>query len=500
MASQKKIDEFLNDLAERGIISPEVFNEAKKDAKELGDDQKWVAKWAPTFKNDSKAANLYYESGIEKLGPLSERLRKSFGGDFNPSDNWKQLVWEKEFSDIPRERFEETLKTLQKYKEEEIKSRDEEAGKIRRAREIREDWSLPKKILTSGYEQERYIQDPKSATFGKEAPGFMGSSAGSKADLISGGIAAGADFVPGVGAIAGPTIRAGRDVIGHYLIDSPYAKSGSDIIKDVGFDYGANLAAWALPNARRIGRIGRAILGKDAGRYIEVRDMAKSIQEGMNLIDAAPARDAYKTRLAVEAMPDSPLKNEMLEATKNWSIDQVDWNKINEIQNKYARELSSTKADILKTPDELNEAIKEARHQGYSVEGSRLTPYGEKKALSPEFKELPLHVKGEVLVSNIADQLNKGYTGQILVQTGTTASGKRDSGPADKYKKPSFNEAKNWYLKNYERDFDMGFDPRKEQYPDAAKIAAYEEYWENKRKKSGEIYDQWEAKAKELTR
>ena len=510
MASLNKIDTFLNDLAERGIIGPEVFNEAKKDAKELGDDQKWVAKWAPTFKNDRMAANLYYQSGIEKLGPLSERLRKSFGGDFNPPENWKQLIWEKEFSDIPRERFEETLKTLQKYKEEEIKTRDEEAGKVRRAREVKE-WPLWRDLMTSDYEKERYIQDPKSATFGKEAPGFIGSSAGSKADLATGAVGLAGDLVPGAGALIGPTIRTvGRDIIGHKLSDSPYQKDWSQIGTGALVDYGANLAAWRFANARRMARGAKEGMSPALAQDLKVRGMKQDITDGIKILDSAPKKTFTEWDTAVNAMPESSLKKELqshLNMARTKGFSEYDNQVLNDIveHGRLDTEL------VPNTARQMNESeIKlagERFNAGEPAAPSMMNEYEKQLA-----RVQPLKLKDKIQKAAViaSDALNRKKIGQSTYQVAPHVAGKRPSGLSEESKKPSFNEAKNWYKKNYERDFEMGFDPRRDTNPDAAKIAAWEEWREEKAKKSGEIYDQWEAiadasiadasKAKELSK
>lgn len=431
-----------------------------------------------------------YEEFIGDKNALLKKLYDSQNGKMPSSARLQSFI--EKHPTVSAEDVNKWFTNVNKYKEEEIKARDEEAGKIRRAREIREDWSLPKKILTSGYEQERYIQDPKSATFGKEAPGFIGSSAGSKADLISGGIAAGADLVPGpVSMFVGPTIRAGRDV-GHKISGSPYQKEWSDIGTDAAKDYGMNIGAYALANARKVARVARGLSSPEIQAAMAAEDMSKNVGKTIDIIDNMPKNDPIQTRRIIQhAVPEGPMKNELLEASKNWKEGNIDWDKIGKIRGRYKSSLGMDK-DMAKALAFSQDQIKSVTGNPYNV-----NPLDEARLMTPELSKAQKVKKG---LLRGAEALNTGSLGQMVYQTTPSITGTRSTKPANETKKPSFKEAKNWYLKNYERDFEMGFDPRRDPNPDAAKIAAWEEWREEKAKKSGEIYDRWEAKAKELSK
>lgn len=434
-----------------------------------------------------------YDSYEEFIGDKNALLKKFYDSQNGkiPSSARLQSFIEKHPT-VSAEDVNKWFTNVNKYKEEEIKARDEEAGKIRRAREIREEWSPLKKIVSSGYEQERYIQDPKSATFGKEAPGFIGSSAGSKADLISGGIAAGADFVPGpVGMLVGPTIRAGRDVT-HIATGSPYQKEWSQVGADAIRDYGLNVGAFALANARKAARVARSMTSPEMKAVMAAEDMGKDVGKTIDILDNMPKNDPIQARRIIQhAVPEGPMKNELLEASKNWKEGNIDWDKIGEIRQGYKRRLGMDK-DMTKALVYAQDDIKSITGKPYNV-----NPLDEAKLMAPDLSRL--QKVGKAALRGV-EQLNSGAKGQIAVQQLANLSGKRSGPISGETKKPSFNEAKNWYKKNYERDFEMGFDPRRDPNPDAAKIAAWEEWREEKSKKSGEIYDQWESKAKELSK
>lgn len=431
-----------------------------------------------------------YDDFIGDKNALLKKLYDSQNGKMPSSARLQSFI--EKHPTVSAEDVNKWFTNVNKYREEEIKARDEEAGKVRRAREIREEWSLPKKIVSSGYEQERYIQDPKSATFGKEAPGFIGSSAGSKADLISGGIAAGADLVPGpVSMFVGPTIRAGRDVT-HKISGSPYQKEWSDIGTDAAKDYGMNIGAYALANARKVARVARGLSSPEIQAAMAADDLSKNVGKTIDIIDNMPKSDPIQARRIIQhSVPEGPMKNELLEASKNWKEGNIDWDKIGEIRQGYKSRLGMDK-DMTKALVYSQDQIKAITGKPYTV-----NPLDESKLMAPDLSKAQ-KVKMELMKG--AEALNTGSLGQMVYQTTPSITGARSSKPAKETKKPSFKEAKNWYLKNYERDFEMGFDPRRDPNPDAAKIAAWEEWREEKAKKSGEIYDQWEAKAKELSK
>jgi hypothetical protein len=408
--------------------------------------------------------------------------------------------FQKNHPSISAEDINNWFTNVNKYKEEENKARDEEAGKVRRAREVKE-WPLWRDMMASDYEKERYIKDPKSATFGEEAPGFIGSSAGSKADFVAGAAGLAGDLVPGAGALIGPTIRTvGRDIIGHRVIDSPYQKDWSQIGQGALVDYGANLAAWRFANARRMARGAKEGMSPALSQDLKVRGMKQDISDGIKILDSAPKTSFSEWDTAVNAMPESPLKKELqshLNMARTKGFSEYDNQVLNDIveHGRLDTEL------VPNTARQMNESeiqlAGERFNAGRPAAPSRMNEYEKELARVQPLKLKDQIQKGAVIAS---DALNRKHIGQSVYQVVPHVAGKRPSGLSEETKKPSFNEAKNWYLKNYERDFEMRFDPRRDPNPDPAKIAAYEEYWENKRKKSGEIYDQWEAKAKELSK
>lgn len=456
---KQKLDVY-NKIAELEGVGPELA----KRWKDSGFNKEWLNNLEEYVQFTDK-----YDNVDDLLGDKNKAISKlydSMRGEM-PTDK-RMYSFLQKHPDISREDVESWFNNVNEYKKQYEKERDEEAGRIRRSREINEDWPWYKKLATSGYEQERYIRDPKSATVGDSSAG-LGSSIGSKLDLVSGAIAGAADFVPGpVAAGVGPGIRLGRD-IAHKASGSPYQKEASQIVRDALTDAAANYTAFGLSNARRLSRIAQSMSSPEVKQAVRFNEATNDIQRGLNVLDRVPGGDAYKiipTRRAIENIPDSPMKRELLEATSEWADGKVDWNKIAEIENRYAHDVNLAKRGLLGGHSEA--AVGMLGGDGAKL---NLSEYQKMAALNPD-----LNRRQKLLVTALkgVDQINTGAPGQIVMQQLATATGKRSGDVEDKYKRYSFKEAKDWYKKNYRRDFELGFVPR--EGDDPAKIAAYEDY------------------------
>lgn len=235
------------------------------------------------------------------------------------------------------------------FKAEYKAERDYEAGKIKREQEIQNrGMDDPRYWLASEYENKRYIEDPESAIFGKEAPGFIGSSTGAKADLISGILGAAGDLAPGVGAVIGPTIRAGRDWT-HILSDSPYKKDVSQAVKDQLLDYGTNVAAWRMLNARKLGKAVEGSVSNEVSNALNVAEETARLRKGFTDVARALEDDVNDTQLrnAIKNMPDSELKNKMSEIVASTPTDKpINRQAIEELNKRYYLESTNLVQNI----------------------------------------------------------------------------------------------------------------------------------------------------------
>lgn len=365
---------------------------------------------------------------------------------------------------LNKEELQNWFDTTNKYREEYKAEREREAGKIRREQEVKErNMFDPRSLLSSDYEVQRYIDDPNSAIFGKEAPGFIGSSTGAKADLISGILAGAADFVPGYGALVGPSVRLGRDVA-HIASDSPYQKSGDQLFKDIAMDYATNIGAWKLANARKAQKVANDIGGSTVQNALDVANETKNIQKGALSVSEHygipteadlqkfrelnvkyPHNDMVLTK-SINDMPPSELKSELQKIVAE-TPDNKPLNRqlIKETTEKYVQQTNPLIQAIQKhnqsfmSPAGLSDYTAmefvidgkpTAMIVGPNTSKAAAKIAGEggsymKAALNaPKYDELTnlqkLQYRGKQVIGNI----NKGNVGQVLVQQGYNLSGR----------------------------------------------------------------------------
>lgn len=251
-------------------------------------------------------------------------------------------------------RFGISVEELDKELNSIIKAKEYQAGRERRAKEIKEAGLLSLWTLASDYSKQRYIDDPDASIFGKEGDFNPLSTQGQDElrDVILGGFGAVGDVLPGVGGILiGPGFRAGRDVANY---GGRYGKDVGTIINDVGTDALFNAGTQLLPTTvlRTTGKLGKggaktaggkiADAAFDASKILDMAAEDKAIREslknagwlgidnsGKAAVGLLNAKDAAKK---IARMPDSPLKRE-LQAAGSWD-DQL------EIIIKYNEELS----------------------------------------------------------------------------------------------------------------------------------------------------------------
>lgn len=348
---------------------------------------------------------------------IKAQIWNNLNGKF-PSDARFQSLQE-QYPWLNKEDLKEWFDKSNKYKKDYELEREIEAGKVRRAQEIKErGLDDPRYWLASEYENQRYIDDPNSAIFGKEAPGFVGSSTGAKVDLISGVLGAAGDAVPGYGAFIGPTVRTARDAV-HYLGDSPYKKGLDQIFKDAMLDYGTNIAAWKLLNARKLAKGTEELGGGEVQQAFNVANATKALDSDISNLTATFIEGTDKDIInAVNNVKYNPLRQELENITNKAKLgDEIDREKLWKIYAKYQRELS---------PD-LQEMARNLR-QGGSINAldpidqeimRNASPYLTMSAVNTPYKELSRLQKVGYNIKSAANAINKGKPGQIIVQEGS---------------------------------------------------------------------------------
>lgn len=354
---------------------------------------------------------------------IKAQIWNNLNGKF-PSDARFQTLQE-QYPWLNKEDLKEWFDKTNEYKKEFEHDREIEAGKVRRAQEIKERGLLdPRYWLASEYENQRYIDDPNSAIFGKEAPGFIGSSAGAKTDLISGVLGAAGDAVPGLGGVViGPGIRTARDAV-HYLSDSPYKKDLDQIIKDAALDYGTNAAAWKLLNARKLAKVTEEFGGGPVQQAFNIGNATKALDSDISNLTATFVEGTDKDIInAVNNVKYNPLRQELENITNKVKLgENIDREKLWKIYAKYQRELA---------PD-LQEMARNLRQGGSIKELDQVeqeimrnaTPYLTMSAVNTPYKELSRFQKVGYNIKSAANAINKGKPGQIIVQETSHLRGK----------------------------------------------------------------------------
>ena len=333
------IEEFLDENTYN--LSPDEYNAALDDSQNM-DEASWVAKYAPLMQE--KAVGWNKLDAVKKSKSLPERLREAFGKDgFNPGKAYKDDVFQEDFEDVKREDFEKALSKMREYYEQNTKQQKAEADKIKRKREVKNDWGW-RNFIASDYEKERYIDNPQAALFGEQAPSIGDAPEtrwGSATDLGLGVAGAAGDALPGWGSMAGPGIRAFRDV-GHKVTGSPYQKEWGDIGKNLIADAGFSASTAWLPNFRKARRMeSSGLMPKAISETVAIEKDAENMYKGASvlheLVNGSPRLEQFGAKVntryfreTVESLPESPLKAELLPLARQQNID---WGKARAVVN-----------------------------------------------------------------------------------------------------------------------------------------------------------------------
>jgi len=412
----------------------------------------------------SKYDSILKEKGVgwsklrkPKAKSVQERIRNEFGDDeFVVPENYRRDVWEEKFKDIPFEEFSENIDKMRQYYEDEKKEREYEGGKTRREKEIKE-WPWYKDILASEYEKERYINEPETALFGKEATPITKDLLGKGeaiSDVIYGGAGAVGDFIPGIGTVLGPAARAARDVQ-HKASDSKYQKEWGDVGSDLFSDLAINLGTEYLPTVviNRAKRAGKSVsklsdIGTDIRLELDAqnRKAANDLleQNKDKIIDAADNAKTFD--LLLEKLPDSDIKKDLV-MIRN----QPDFNKskIGDYFDQYmdAKKATTDKKEMFgyKYDEKTGSIVPTQRSEGYL--GPNAYDYFRTQERNKEITKRGLK-------SGLASVLGKtGVIGGGIVKEIPTAKGRG----SDVEINPE--NTKEWYKQNYTRDWLLGFTP-----------------------------------------
>lgn len=454
----EKIEKFLEDAIYDA--DTKLYNSMVDDAEKL-DTKSFIDKYQSEIEKHNELALAWKSHGLDKYGKDKwVRYREAFGSSdkdnpFNKDEAWLQATWQNDFSDIPYEQYKKDIESNKQFWEDEKRAREYNAGRIKRTQEIK-DWPLWKQVLASDYAKQRYINEPDASLFGKEGKFNPYSKQGQEelSDVIFGGFGAAADAIPGYGAIAGPTLRAARD-IKHKVSDSPYQKEWSNIGQDALTDAAINVGVEFMPTA--ILNRGRS-LGKNIGKTDElISDYAASVNvaQRQKANDAALEYlkknegmfdDARVAQIRVNAMPESDIKNDLVKLVNSDDyskrkllayMDAIEKANIEGINAyKYVKSTSMTRPNKNIKADNLGDNAIDFYRSKERVRGL------------PESKTR--NVVGKVMTNYMP-------VGQTIVKEIDTAKGRGSTPEADKQL------VKDWYKQNYARDWELGFKPNEKE-------------------------------------
>ena len=390
-----------------------------------------------------------------KAASVQERIRKEFGDDaFIVPENFRRDVWEEKFQDIPYEKFSENIDKMRQYYEDNKKAREYEAGKQRREKEVKE-WPWTKQILASEYEKERYINEPEAALFGKEATPITKDLLGKGeaiSDVIYGGAGAVGDIIPGIGTVLGPAARAARDVQ-HKASGSKYQKDwgdiGSDLVSDAVINLGTEYLPTAIVNrAKRVGKNASKLsdIGTDIKLEMDLqgRKAANEVIENNFDVVSNAAENAKTFDLLLEKLPESDIKRDLVAIRNQPGFNK---SKVNDYIDQYkdAKKATQSNNEMFGYKEEKGNIVPTERSEGYL--GPNAYDFFKTQERNKEITKRGLK-SGLAAVGSKAGPIGGG-----LVKEAKTAVGRG----TDVEMTPEVQ--KEWYKKNYTRDWMLGFTP-----------------------------------------
>ena len=456
------IEEFLRTTSD--LWDSNSFQEADNDQKVLSRDA-WIRKWAPIIMSNKDMVADFYR--LKNTKPLPERLRNSFGDlKFNPTDAWKQQIYQTEYKDVPREEYERVLSNMKKYYDEDQAAQDSIKRRNDRVKEVK-NWDWYKDLLTSDYAKQRYIEEPETSLFGEQAPA-IGKAPETRwaagADLAAGTLGTAADLYPPTWYL-GPLIRAGRDIT-YTVSDSKYSKDPREYITNRAGDLIFNASAKYLANARKGQRIANQMTNPEVGRTLAVDATTDAINESLGKVNSLTMQSLNDKELInlIKELPESPMKADLIEAIKTAEENlgrPVNRKAITDVVAKYKVETSQPMQDLARGIREGNVTVIGDK----GPFGKNASTYLKDVAQSTPYEELTKGQKASYLYNKLVGKINTGKLGQSTVQGLADYRG-RDLGTVKYDNSEEFERQKEYYKQTRAKDwlrFGPAFAPKEEE-------------------------------------
>lgn len=446
MMSNEQINQIINRLGELGesgqALIPGFLASDNKD--------QYIRDLAPTLEMISKYTDNY--SNVEDfIGDRNTRLSKFYKDlDGKKPSKARMYSFVSKNPDISEQDVNTWFDKTNQYKEDYKKEREYEAGRYKRAKEVKD---LPwyKDVFTSDYSKQRYIDDPTTSILGGSQFNPYSSEGQSEIrDAILGATAGAADVVPTpllTHLWAGPAIRTGRD-IQHEVNDEAYKPEDTSIMgyaKRFGKDVAANTLFEYTPNwlARGAGRLNKGA-GASLNKYIaqpynayKLGEEEALIKNSYNTVDKLLKSDLTPLEMynEIKALPESEYKQSLL---RNINVQRGSIPaQIQQQQNIWTRQLDPT----------TQQAFASLRNSGTNVKS--VGPYAQQPS---DF----------FLRKSTAPALNKR---QFIISKLMNVGGKVGIPATKPLVRPEVvvtdedRHQIDWYKDNYARDWKLGFVP-----------------------------------------
>lgn len=477
------VDELQNFIADNvhANVDDKIVGQIMNDAANM-DFNSFVNKWDDFLMEHSEGWSNTRPSDKD----IYTRIREAYGSSdsknpFNIPENYSDEIYESKFKDVPKAEYDKALQAMSKHWETEKKAREYESGRYNRAKEVKE--GGPKWWLASEYSKNRYINEPEKSLFngdnglrlgmtkwgntpklGDVVEGPLLNKGDDIRDVMLGGAGLAGDFLPGGKALVGPIIRGYRDYENY---NTPYGKSLDDIGKERTLDLGTFLGAAWLANFRKGKRIASGagkdipVLG-DVMKNAEFTEGIKDTNKSLGILTMT--NDLTTAKNAIEAMPDNSIKGRLLKEFGdfhqygNAEAEGAFMERLRTIANAEIKDLNMYTI----TKEGSNFRPVNTEELGVNVQGLYTSPQravGEKAAIknadikqaarfTPEVGPVGAFVRDKALP--LERTLEQGAAKRLSTQY--------EADVKDKDRK-----LKDWYIKNYARDWELGFKPNEKE-------------------------------------
>ena len=362
------------------------------------------------------------------------------------------------------------------------KEKDYFEGRERRKKEVAEDF---KWNFASDFAKQRYIDTPEKSYWANPELSF--EHIPDIADAFAGFAAGVADFAPGIGGtLIGPAIRATRNVAHGQKFGDVMTNFLADAGANAGVDY---LPGMILSKVNKVAKKGSTQVGQYTylGNDIDKsKETLEAFNKAANKIDATKLRnldpnEISKFKAEIEALPDSPAKNDILNLINTRPSEAIDAFKKNlsnlgvkdpdavlkRVEDRGIKLFTSDPSFNLNRAKLYSATADDMIKQSKKTPDSKFNPYDGQGQLrkdgtwNNELGQTILRQKalGQGM-SKGAKMAAKAYkvgtkVGPRLVKTYDTAYGERQP-----IKEDSERSEIDWYKENYAKDWSMCFVPQ----------------------------------------